>query len=359
MDAEAHGECYVGIVRLIRKLWQECKMVHGDLSPYNLLWDGDLILIDVSQSVEQDHPLALEFLKRDLRNINNYYRSAGVNVFKLRSFFEFVVDKAQDFGVERQLQKLKFESMKQSDSPEDEQQFMLNSIHRSLFDIPLDKLEEVIEDLLKDPDSHAYLRLIGLDRAKELTGDGPEAEAAAGLEAEESDDEGEEEIEEEPEEEGLQDSEERDRPDIKELGGGSDTEDSDDSAGSYHSLEDEDEEDAEASDDEAAEEESDEAGRPGQTESGAEKQDKPHKQVEALKSRITETLEKRTYALGDAVQALSCDQKAEGSEEKPKDPFEGLTKQERKKKVKEENREKRKNKMPKKDKRKLIKKAKH
>jgi serine/threonine-protein kinase RIO1 len=41
-------------------------------------------LIDVSQSVGDDHPLAIEFLKRDLRNLNHYYRQQGVETFRPR-----------------------------------------------------------------------------------------------------------------------------------------------------------------------------------------------------------------------------------------------------------------------------------
>ena len=346
-------------------------VAHGDLSPYNLLWDGDLILIDVSQSVEQDHPLALEFLKRDLRNVNNYYRAAGVHVFKLRSFFDFVVDRAEDFCVDKQLQKLKAESLKHADSPEEEQQFMLNSIHRSLFDIPLDKLEEVIAGLLKDPDSHAYLKLIGLNKAKGLEDSAFAAEQADDGEGEEeadeeSDDEGEEEEEDEQigevalEEEAEACDGEGGRPHIKELDGGSDTEDSDDSAGSYHSLEDSEEEDRDEdlSDDEA-EEDSAQPAAGQQSDAAPAPQDKPQKQVEALKSRIADTLEKRSYALGDAIQGDSAEQGEAASAQKPQDPFEGLSKQERKKKVKEENRERRKHKLPKKEKKKLLKKSKH
>ncbi len=368
MDAEAHGDCYVSIAKLVRKLWQDCKMVHGDLSPYNLLWDGDLILIDVSQSVEQDHPLALEFLKRDLRNINNYYRSAGVNVFKLRSFFEFVVDRAADFSCDKQLQKLKAESLKLSDSPEEEQQFMLNSIHRSLFDIPLDKLEEVIEGLLKDPDSQAYLKLIGLNRVKQtgdpdqqsLPGDASEEAGVDEEDPEESDDEESDEPAIEEEDHSMQAAEDEDgsRPAIKELDGCSDTEDSDESAGSYHSLSSGEEEAADQSDDEAEEDSSDPTDAP-KTAAAADQPEKPHKQVEALRSRITDTLEKRSYVLGDAIESMTPSPDGAAPADKPGDPFEGLSKQERKKKVKQENRARRQTKMPKKEKKKLMKKAKH
>ena len=37
LNADQYGECYYELVKMMRKLWQECKLVHGDLSEYNLL----------------------------------------------------------------------------------------------------------------------------------------------------------------------------------------------------------------------------------------------------------------------------------------------------------------------------------
>lgn len=45
-------------------LWNKCKLVHADLSEFNMLWWEDKVwLIDVAQSVEHDHPHAIEFLR--------------------------------------------------------------------------------------------------------------------------------------------------------------------------------------------------------------------------------------------------------------------------------------------------------
>ena len=41
-------------------------------------------MIDVSQSIEHDHPHALDFLKRDIYNINHYFSKNGVNTYPLR-----------------------------------------------------------------------------------------------------------------------------------------------------------------------------------------------------------------------------------------------------------------------------------
>jgi RIO kinase 1 len=42
--------------------------------------------------VEHDHPHALEFLRKDLTNITDFFRKKGVNVLGLRDLFDFVVD---------------------------------------------------------------------------------------------------------------------------------------------------------------------------------------------------------------------------------------------------------------------------
>ena len=68
-------ELYRDIVLTTRKMFHECRLVHGDLSEFNLLYhEGRAYFIDVSQSVEHDHPHALEFLRKDLVNVNDFFR---------------------------------------------------------------------------------------------------------------------------------------------------------------------------------------------------------------------------------------------------------------------------------------------
>ena len=86
-------ELYYDLMLDVRKLFHTCKLVHGDLSEYNiLLHDGKAYLIDVSQSVEHDHPHALEFLRKDLNNLKEFFRRKNVAVLSLRESFDFVVD---------------------------------------------------------------------------------------------------------------------------------------------------------------------------------------------------------------------------------------------------------------------------
>lgn len=51
---------------------------------------GHLYIIDVSQSVEHDHPHAFDFLRSDLRNVEDFFSKRGVRCLGLRRAFEFV-----------------------------------------------------------------------------------------------------------------------------------------------------------------------------------------------------------------------------------------------------------------------------
>ncbi|KAJ1269317.1 hypothetical protein BS78_07G202500 [Paspalum vaginatum] len=86
-------ECYFEIITTMRTLYQKCKLVHGDLSEYNILYfEGHLYIIDVSQSVDLDHPSALEFLKEDCLHVSDFFKKRGVAVMSVMDLFNFVID---------------------------------------------------------------------------------------------------------------------------------------------------------------------------------------------------------------------------------------------------------------------------
>ena len=65
----------------MKALWEEEKIVHGDLSEYNILVEGDeLVWIDFSQGVHESHPEALTLLERDIENVVNFFRSQGADL---------------------------------------------------------------------------------------------------------------------------------------------------------------------------------------------------------------------------------------------------------------------------------------
>ncbi|XP_072219707.1 serine/threonine-protein kinase RIO1 [Leuresthes tenuis] len=91
-DSKAR-ELYLQVVQNMRKMFHEARLVHADLSEFNMLYhDGDAYIIDVSQSVEHDHPHALEFLRKDCSNINAFFVKHGVAIMTVRELFDFITD---------------------------------------------------------------------------------------------------------------------------------------------------------------------------------------------------------------------------------------------------------------------------
>ena len=86
---------YTEVVILVRAMYQKCRLVHADLSEYNMLVHNDEIyIIDVSQSVELDHPRAFDFLREDCLHVNDYFRRQGVATLTTKELFDFTVDPA-------------------------------------------------------------------------------------------------------------------------------------------------------------------------------------------------------------------------------------------------------------------------
>ncbi|KAG6290082.1 hypothetical protein E4U46_002041 [Claviceps purpurea] len=82
---------YIQLLGVMRKMYQVCRLVHADLSEYNILYNkGLLYIIDVSQSVEPDHPRSLEFLRMDIKNVGDFFRRKGVDTLSDRAIFNFI-----------------------------------------------------------------------------------------------------------------------------------------------------------------------------------------------------------------------------------------------------------------------------
>uniref|UniRef100_A0A8C2DMF8 Serine/threonine-protein kinase RIO1 n=1 Tax=Cyprinus carpio TaxID=7962 RepID=A0A8C2DMF8_CYPCA len=86
-------ELYLQVIQNMRIMYNEAHLVHADLSEFNILYhNGDAYFIDVSQSVEHDHPHALEFLRKDCSNVNDFFQKHDVAVMTVRELFEFITD---------------------------------------------------------------------------------------------------------------------------------------------------------------------------------------------------------------------------------------------------------------------------
>ncbi len=89
------------LLKDVRTMYQDCKLVHADFSEYNLLYhNGNAWIIDVSQSVDLDHPRCLEFLREDLLHLKQFFsnRAYDVVVPSVKEMFDFVTDPAINYS---------------------------------------------------------------------------------------------------------------------------------------------------------------------------------------------------------------------------------------------------------------------
>ena len=85
---------YKTIVTYLKRLYQKAKLVHGDLSEYNIMmWKGKPVVFDVSQSVSIQHPLADFMVKRDIANVNRFFNRLDVKVIPDEELYKMVVGK--------------------------------------------------------------------------------------------------------------------------------------------------------------------------------------------------------------------------------------------------------------------------
>lgn len=70
------------LIRNMKKLYKG-KMVHGDLSHFNILnHEEKPVLIDFSQATTFQNPNAKEYFDRDMKNIANYFKKIGADITK-------------------------------------------------------------------------------------------------------------------------------------------------------------------------------------------------------------------------------------------------------------------------------------
>ncbi|KAJ7672787.1 RIO1 family-domain-containing protein [Mycena rosella] len=149
LPATACAPLYAELLLALRTLFHTCRLVHADLSEYNILFHEEhLYIIDVSQSVEHDHPAAFDFLRNDLRNAEDFFARRGVRCLGLRRAFEFVtrerlpaegeVEGAADADAESVLQRWLAEDAPPEDEAHDGQEdavFLRAHIPRSLNEV--------------------------------------------------------------------------------------------------------------------------------------------------------------------------------------------------------------------------------
>lgn len=188
-------ELYVQCVKTMRTMFHTCRLVHADLSEFNMLYHaGRLWVIDVSQSVEHDHPHSLEFLRMDCTNVTDFFSKKGVATMSKFALFNFVADiRIDPAEVDARIQAARHSAP----TPQDESQalewkvaeaaFLQSFIPRTLFEVA--NAERDIFDPQRAPPVF-YDTVTGLGSLDSVEGD----------DEDDSDEEGDDDEEEEEEE---------------------------------------------------------------------------------------------------------------------------------------------------------------
>ncbi|MEM3306007.1 MAG: serine protein kinase RIO [Saccharolobus sp.] len=80
-DSEIVQSLYEDLLQQIEIMVKKAKLVHGDLSEYNVMvYNNQNYIIDVSQAIPIDNDEAYTLLKRDLENINAFFKSKGIDI---------------------------------------------------------------------------------------------------------------------------------------------------------------------------------------------------------------------------------------------------------------------------------------
>jgi RIO kinase 1 len=81
------------LIEFISRMYNKAKLVHADLSVYNvLLFNSKAYIIDVGQGVLLEHPSSIDFLKRDIHNIVKYFSRYGIKEDE-KKIFQHIIKK--------------------------------------------------------------------------------------------------------------------------------------------------------------------------------------------------------------------------------------------------------------------------
>lgn len=80
-EAEVDENDYTQIIEIITNLYKKAKLVHGDLSEYNVFkTENGLVVFDFGSAVDTMHPNAQNFLERDIKNMSYFFAKRGLTV---------------------------------------------------------------------------------------------------------------------------------------------------------------------------------------------------------------------------------------------------------------------------------------
>ena len=80
---------YQQVIEQMTILYQKAKLVHADLSEYNIFkTDLGIMLFDFGSAIDIQHPNSKQFLLRDVMNLNRFFEKRGIEVLNTAQVVE-------------------------------------------------------------------------------------------------------------------------------------------------------------------------------------------------------------------------------------------------------------------------------
>jgi RIO kinase 1 len=80
---------YKQVMEQVSVLYQKAKLVHADLSEYNVFRSNKgIMLFDFGSAVDIQHPNSKHFLSRDVVNVNRFFEKRGIQVLEIAKALE-------------------------------------------------------------------------------------------------------------------------------------------------------------------------------------------------------------------------------------------------------------------------------
>ena len=81
LESDVDEDDYHQSIQIMTDLFNKAKLVHGDFSEYNIFkTKNGLKLFDLGSAIDLNHPKSVDFLKRDINNITNFFVKRGLTV---------------------------------------------------------------------------------------------------------------------------------------------------------------------------------------------------------------------------------------------------------------------------------------
>lgn len=91
-ETEIDENDYLQFRDIVFRLYKDARLVHGDLSEYNVFkTEKGLILFDLGSAVDTMHPNAQNFLQRDIKNMSYFFAKRGLTVENPTDVFSKIV----------------------------------------------------------------------------------------------------------------------------------------------------------------------------------------------------------------------------------------------------------------------------